>query len=110
MTMNMNDITVENGEIICSDEMMEITKQARSLAIRQKKLDIEMERFKEAMKVAMGENGIKKFENEYITVTYTPEHTAERLDSKLLKEKHPKIAKECTKESTVKASVRVTFR
>lgn len=110
MTMNMNDITVENGEIICSEEMINITKQARSLALKQKKLDIEMERFKEAMKNAMGENGIKKFENEFISVTYTPEHTAERLDSKLLKEKHPKIAKECTKESTVKASVRVTFR
>ncbi len=110
MTMNTQDIVVENGQIICSDEMMEITKQARSLAIRQKKLDIEMERFKEAMKKAMSENGIKKFENEFLCVSFTPEHSTSKIDTALLKQLHPKIAKECTKESTVKASVRVTFR
>lgn len=110
MTMNMNDITVENGEIICSEEMISITKQARALALKQKKLDIEMERFKEAMKKAMSENGIKKFENEFLCVSFTPEHSTSKIDTALLKQLHPKIAKECTKESTVKASVRVTFR
>lgn len=62
---------------------------------------------KESLLKAMEENGIKKFENEYVTITYVPSSTRMTADTKKMKEDN--IFDEYSKSSVVKSSVRITF-
>lgn len=55
-------------------------------------------------------HGVKKFENDIIRMTYTAPHTTRKIDTKALKAEQPEIAEKYTKESEVKASVRITLK
>lgn len=55
-------------------------------------------------------HGVKKFENDVIRMTYTAPHTTRKIDTKALKAEQPEIAEKYTKESEVKASVRITLK
>lgn len=58
---------------------------------------------------AMKENGKKQIKNESFTVSYTPEHTVERLDTKALQKDFGTICDKYMKKSTVKDSIRITL-
>lgn len=103
------EITVKDGQIQLGEEAQKVLAEARRLSLRMKKNEIQMELFRQALKDAMKENGIAKFENESLTATYTPEHTTTRFDTKAFKNDHPKTYAKYAKESQVKDSVRVTF-
>ena len=68
------------------------------------------EEIKEQIKISMEENDIKKFENDYISITYVAPTTRTTVDSKLLKEKYEDIYKECSKVSDVKSSIRIKIK
>lgn len=103
------DIEVRDGQLIIGEEAEKLIEEARRLNLRMKKNEILMDQFREALKNAMAENGIKKFANDRMTATYTPEHTAERFDSKAFKAEHPRQYAKYVKETFVKDSVRVSF-
>ena len=58
----------------------------------------------------MEENGVKNYENDYISLTYVAPTTRRTVDSKLLKEKYVEIYEECSKISDVKSSIRIKIK
>lgn len=90
-------------------------EQAISIAIadlqnKQRQLQDKNEEIKEQIKNAMEENEIKKYENDYISITYVAPTTRTTIDSKLLKEKYENVYKECSKISDVKSSIRIKVK
>lgn len=103
----MLDITTRNDEIVLGEKAERAIKQLQDLQFQiaqAKQLEGEV---KEALLKAMEEHGIKQFENEYVKFTYVPASTRMTADTKKMKEDN--IFEEYSKESQVKASVRITF-
>jgi hypothetical protein len=65
---------------------------------------------REAVMKAMAENGVKTFENDRLKITYVEPSTRTTLDSARLKKEEPEIAKKYEKQSTTKASLRITIK
>lgn len=61
----------------------------------------------EQIKVQMEQRGIKKFENDFISITYIEPTTRDTFDSKGLKADNPELYAQYLKESEVKSSVRI---
>ena len=74
---------------------------------KQKELTIKNQELKEQIKTAMEENGTKKFENDYIAITYVAPTTRNTVDSTKLKEEFTDVYNQCLKTSDVKSSVRI---
>lgn len=96
---------LELGKI---EEQISIT--IADLQNKQQELQKKNEEIKEQIKASMEENDIKKYENDYIAITYVAPTTRTTVDSKLLKEKYEDIFKECSKISNVKSSIRVKIK
>lgn len=58
----------------------------------------------------MESNGTKKYENDFIAITYVESTTRVTVDSKKLKELHEDIYNECSKVSNVKSSIRIKVK
>lgn len=69
-----------------------------------------IDEFNEILIHKMEENGVKKFENDDLSITYVAPFERETIDSKKLKADLPDIAKKYTKVSTIKASVKITLK
>lgn len=54
--------------------------------------------------------GVTQIKNDSFTISYTPEHTATRFDSKALKEQSPALYDSYCKETTVKSSIKITMK
>ena len=108
--MTQLDIRGSVDDPIVTKETQKLIAQARRLDLKMKRDKIKMEEFKEALRTAMTEHGIKKFENDLITATVVPAHTQTKIDSKKLKEEKPKIYAAYASETNVKESLRVTFK
>ena len=80
------------------------------LKYKQNELKRKKEEIKEKIKKAMEENGVKNYENDYISLTYVAPTTRRTVDSKLLKEKYVEIYEECSKISDVKSSIRIKIK
>src|SRR5574344_956568 len=95
-------------------QMLEVEKQI-SLAVadlqkKQQELTSKNEEIKEQIKKAMEEKDIKKFENDYIAITYVAPTTRNTVDSAKLKEEFTDVYNQCLKTSDVKASVRIKVK
>lgn len=66
--------------------------------------------FQDKLMVAMEERGVKSFENSYFKITYVAPVERVTIDSTRLKKEKPEIAKEYSKTTTSKASVRITLK
>jgi len=75
-----------------------------------KEIELAQKEYKEKIQQAMEERGIKKFENEFITITYIEPTTRVTLDSKKLKEEEPDTYIKYVNQSEVKASVRIKVK
>jgi hypothetical protein len=71
------------------------------------KLEEVVKLFKEAVLSEMQLKGIKKFDNGEISITYIEPTTRVSIDSKKLKEELPDVYKKYSKESEVKASIKI---
>lgn len=80
------------------------------ITLQKKKLDEQERIMKKKLQEAMEKFGVKKFENDKVIFTYTAPTTRTTIDSDKLKKEHPDIAKECSKTSTVSASVRIKVK
>lgn len=106
----MFDISVKDQQIIISERALHEMKKLQEFQLTIQEMENEEKEIKQAMTEAMRKAGVKKFENDFISISYVPESTRENLDKAKLKEKHPNIYKECVKESKVKDFVRITYK
>lgn len=83
--------------------IQDIEQQKKELEEREKEMRV-------ALKQAMEEYGVEKFENDVIKITYKGEYERNTIDSKALKEDHPKIAKKYAKTSKVASSISITLK
>lgn len=104
------EIIEKNGTPALPAEVMKIMRKARRNDLKMKQLKIENDQIKEALAVAMEEYGIKKFDNDIFTATYTPDHSKVTFDQKGFKEAFPDLYEQFTKESAVKGSLRLSFK
>lgn len=72
-----------------------------------KKIEQKQSEMYEQIKAQMEQRGIKKFENEFISITYVEPTTRDSFDSKLLKADNPELYAQYLKSSEVKSSVRI---
>lgn len=71
------------------------------------------ERAKELREMLLDEmekQGVKTFENERIRLTYVAPQTRSTIDSARLKKDHPEIAEKYQKQTSVKASLKITLK
>ena len=66
--------------------------------------------FYEKLTIAMEEAGVKSYEDDYVKFTYVAPTTRTTIDSARLKKELPDVAKQYSKETITKASVRTTFK
>ena len=87
-----------------------VIKEAEYAMAAAKKLEAKAKEIKEQVLKAMEENGVTKFENDKVRITYVAPVSKVSVDTKALKEKYPEIAEELTKTTEQKASVRITVK
>lgn len=100
LILNDDEITeLEKAELIIAQYDL-LLKQAKAKSEELKKTLIEK----------MKENGITKFENDHLKITYIAPYEKQAIDSKLLKEEQPKIYEKYLKTSMVKEQVKITLK
>lgn len=93
----------ENTQMVVIEKITDIITKKKELEKQEKNL-------KEKLKTAMEKYNIKKFESDFLNITYVAETTATSIDSAKLKKKYPEIADECSKISDRSAYVKVTVK
>jgi len=68
------------------------------------------QQMRQAIKDAMANTGIKKFDNEFLSITYVAPTTRKGFDSTRFKKEQPDIYSKYEKLSDVSASVRITVK
>lgn len=99
-----------NNELELGKIEEQISIAIAELQNKQQELQTKNEEIKEQIKFAMEQNEVKKYENDYISITYVAPTTRTTVDSKLLKEKYEDIYNECSKTSNVKSSLRIKIK
>lgn len=99
-----------NNELELGKIEEQISIAIAELQNKQQELQTKNEEIKEQIKLAMEQNEVKKYENDYISITYIAPTTRTTVDSKLLKEKYEDIYNECSKTSNVKSSLRIKIK
>lgn len=92
------------------EKALAIMKQFSAIMKQKKELENQEKEARTALEAAMGQFGIKSFENDIIKVTYVAPTTKTTIDSKLLKMNLPEVYEKYAKTSNVKASVRITIK
>lgn len=89
---------------------MAIMQQISAISKQKKELEEKEKEVRAALEAAMGQFGIKSFENDILKVTYVAPTKKTTIDSKALKKDHPDVYEKYAKTSDVKASVRITVK
>ncbi len=102
-------IRVEENTLIVAERAIE---QIKDFERKRKLIDEKEKEFKEQLLKTMEEYGIKSYESpdKSLKITYTPENIAMTFDSTRFKKEHLDMYFEYQKESTRKASIRMTIR
>ena len=75
-----------------------------------KKLTKQKDLISEAIQAAMEQNGITKWENDTIRISYVAPFTRHTLDTERLKQDKPELVKEYDKAVQIKAAVRIALK
>ena len=81
-------------------KLAELDAQKKAIEMQEKELEQSILEYMES-------HQIKSYENDVVKITFIAPIVKSTIDSKMLKEKYPDIAKECSKETITKASLRV---
>lgn len=100
-------IVYENGVAQVPQETITYIKQLEETA---KAVKAKQDEMKQELMKQMEKYGVTQIKNDSFTISYTPEHTAERFDSKSLQNQSPALYEAYCKEATVKASLRITLK
>lgn len=99
-------VEVVGNEIIAHEDSVMLYKMLRAI----KEAEIVKKDLMEKLKLKMEEKGIKKFDNDYISVTYIDETLRVGVDADKLKTEHEEVYLECLKETKVSSSVRIKMK
>lgn len=106
--LQVNDVIIyENGVAQVPQETITYIKNLEEAA---KAIKAKQDEMKQELMKQMEKYGVTQIKNDSFTISYTPEHTAERFDSKSLQNQSPALYEAYCKESTIKASVRITLK
>ena len=101
----------EGTEIeIFQNKAKQLTQRIGELVLRKAEIEAEEKTMREQLQSGMEKHGVKQFENNVVRITYIDESTRSSVDSKMLKDKYPDIASECSKTSNVKAYVKIEVK
>ena len=103
-----NELVETNNEI----SSIEYTISTKIAKFNEKLNSLKRQEFqlKELIKNAMAKNGVKKFENDNIALTYIAPTIRKSLDTQRLKKEEPDIYDYFLKSSEVKDSVRIKIK
>lgn len=93
----------ESSAALVIHTITEICVQKKALEDKEKEMRSQLEKAMEAY-------GVKKFENDQISVVYVEPTTRNTIDSAKLKKELPDVASKYTKTSAVKGSVKITVK
>lgn len=91
-------------------ETLPILQKLQDLEVKAKEIETEEKALKEDLLKAMETHGVKKWDNDIMTVTYTAPTTRTSIDSTKLKKELPDIAEKYSKTSNVKSSIRIKLK
>ena len=91
-------------------EIMPVLIQLQDLEIQVAKIEEVKKKLKEDLLKAMEKHGVKKWDNEVMTITYTAPTTRTSIDSNKLKKDLPEIYAKYCKTSNVKSSIRIKLK
>ena len=91
-------------------ETLPVLKQLEALEIQSKSIEEKQKKLKEDLLQAMEKYGVKKWDNEVMTISYVAPTTKSTVDSKKLKEELPDIFSKYIKTSNVKSSIRIKLK
>ena len=87
-----------------------VIKAIDSLTIQKKKIEEQEKEMRAQLVKAMEQYGVKKFESDSVTFTYTAPTVKHSIDSVKLKKELPDVAAKYTKISNVSASVKIEVK
>lgn len=99
-----------NNELEISKLEEEMTMAITKLKNTQSALKEANEEIRTQIMKSMENNEIKKYENDFISITYVAPTTKNTVDTKKLKEEYTDIYNKCLKTSDVKASLRIKVK
>lgn len=91
-------------------QLVELETLIKTIEEQKKTAEAQAQELRALIMASMEANGVKKFENERITLTYVEPTTRSSIDSTKLKKEMPAVAEQYTKVSNVKASLRITLK
>ena len=103
---------IENNTAIKEFENNAITiiKVIADISNQKKELENQDKLMREQLEATMDKYGVKKFENDLISITYIEPSTSTSIDTAKIKKLYPDIASECSKTSSKKGYVRITVK
>lgn len=87
-----------------------VIKEIAALTIQKKKIEDQEKEMRAQLVKAMEQYGVKKFESDSVTFTYTAPTVRNSIDSAKLKKELPDVAAKYTKTSNVSASVKIEVK
>lgn len=106
----VNPIAESINEDVMLNKTLQVCKAIEALDNEKKQLDAEFEKLKTGLLELMKANGVKKFENDFIRLTYKEPTIRTSLDSKKLKEEMPDVFEMYKKDSEVKESILIKIK
>lgn len=87
-----------------------VIKAIADISTKKKELEQQDKLMREQLETAMDRYGIKKFDNELISISYVEPTTSTTIDTAKVKKLYPDIASECSKTTNKKGYVRITVK
>lgn len=88
----------------------EIEQAMGAQIVKRDELEKQNSDMREAIKTAMEENGVTKFDGDLITITYVAPSVRNTFDSKKFKEERPKTYEKFLKTTKIKSSIRLKVK
>lgn len=100
----------QQNELELGNIEKEISLAVADLITKQNEITSKNKELKEQIKNAMEENEVKKYENDFISITYVAPTTRNTVDSAKLKAQFEDVYNQCLKVSNVKSSIRIKIK
>lgn len=91
-------------------QLYDVENFIKEIKMQQKKAELDAERLKAELLLAMETQNVKKFENDVIRITRKDAYEKETFDTKKFKVDYPKLHQEYIKKTTVGATVLITIK
>lgn len=101
---------LEQSLEIFQNKNLKILENIAAIITEKKKLEEKEKTLKEELEKAMTENGVKKFSNDFISISWVEPTTTETFDSATFKKDNPELAKKYIKISSKKGYVKITLK